>query len=212
MRCGQVLKVAAMGSTLRSASVNQGLIRAASGLGAKYELEIVAIDLNLPLFNADLEKEVPASVLEMHKILDEADAVLFAVAEYNYSISSVLKNAIDWASRTYLEGRKSHPLFSKPAALMGAGGGMGTSRAQYHLRQVCVFLDMHLLNKPELFVQRWTGAGERFDELGNLTDETTLAKLDTMLDAFAQWIRLLKAGTEARDKARCSVECEKTVN
>ena len=115
-------------------------------------MEITAIDLNLPLFNQDLEADVPESVVTMHRILDDADAVLFAVAEFNYSLSSVLKNAIDWASRTYLPDRTSHPLRGKPCALLGAGGGMGTSRSQYHLRQVLVFLDMHPLNKPEVFI------------------------------------------------------------
>mmetsp|Transcript_28977 Transcript_28977/g.93423 ORF Transcript_28977/g.93423 Transcript_28977/m.93423 type:complete len:237 (+) Transcript_28977:367-1077(+) len=186
----KMMKIAAIGSTLRQASVNNGLIRAASELAPKHKMEIRAVDLNLPLFNQDLEKDPPASVLKMHELLDDSDAVLFSVAEYNYGVSGVMKNAIDWASRTYLPGRATHPLFGKPAALMGAGGGMGASRAQYHLRQVLVFLDVRPLNKPEVFVQRWTGTGERFDTDGELTDEPTRGKLDAMLTAFDSWIRL----------------------
>jgi len=199
-----MLKIAAMGSTLRAGSVNQGLIRAAMGLGPQHNLEIVPVNLNLPLFNQDLEPDnVPESVLAMHRQIDSADAVLFSVAEYNYSLSSVLKNAIDWASRTYLPGKKNHPLLGKPCALVGAGGGMGTSRAQYHLRQVLVFLDMHPLNKPEVFVQRWgaPAGGERFNKDGDLTDDATRDKLGTMLAAFEQWIRVFQ--TDDDDATEC---------
>lgn len=198
-----MLRIAAIGSTLRAGSVNQGLIRAAMRLAPKHSLEIVQVDLNLPLFNQDLEPdEIPESVLAMHRQLDAADAVLFSVAEYNYSLSSVLKNAVDWASRTYLPGRTAHPLLGKPCALVGAGGGMGTSRAQYHLRQVLVFLDMHPLNKPEVFVQRWHAGGERFDADGDLTDDATRDKLDAMLAAFDKWIRLIQ-GPDDNDKEEC---------
>ena len=90
---------------------------------------------------------MPASVKELTDKVASADAILFATPEYNYSYSGVLKNAIDWASR----GSPS-PFAGKAAAVMGAGGGMGTSRAQYHVRQVGVFLDLHFVNKPEVTV------------------------------------------------------------
>ena len=98
-----------------------------------------------------------------------ADALVLAATEYNYSLAPALKNILDWASRE----PDNALLAGKPVALMGAAGGMGSSRAQYHLRQVCVFLDLQPLNKPEIFANAFAGG---FDADGNLTDEK-LAKL-----------------------------------
>jgi chromate reductase len=95
--------------------------------------------------------------------MENADAFLFACPEYNYSIAPALKNALDWASRE----ADNYLLANKTAALLGSGGGMGTSRAQYHLRQVCVYLNLHLLNKPEIFCNAFTGA---FNAEGELVD------------------------------------------
>src|SRR5450759_417832 len=72
----------------------------------------------------------------------------------------------------------------KPAAIMGAGGGMGTSRAQYHLRQVCVFLDLHVLNKPEVFCNAFS---DSFDQDGKLVDERIQELISTQLSAFQSW-------------------------
>ena len=83
-----------------------------------------------------------------------ADALVLACPEYNYSIAPALKNALDWLSRE----PDNVLLAGKAAAIMGAGGGMGTSRAQYHLRQVCVYLDLHVVNKPEIFSSGTSGA------------------------------------------------------
>ena len=78
---------------------------------------------------------------------------------------------------------------------MGAGGGMGTSRSQYHLRQVSVFLDLHLLNKPEVFCNAFTGS---FDEDGHLVDEQIQGLIVDQLDALHKWaLRLSQAGTQS---------------
>ena len=114
-----------------------------------------------------------------------ADALVLACPEYNYSIAPALKNIIDWASRE----PDNALLAGKPVAIMGAGGGMGTSRAQYHLRQVCVFLDLHPLNKPEVFANAFAGG---FDADGNLTDEKIAANIAQQLAALAMWARRLK--------------------
>jgi chromate reductase len=100
-------------------------------------------------------------------------------------MSGVLKNAIDWASRP-----PNQPFADKPLAIMGASGGpSGTMRAQYHLRQVAVFLDMHVLNKPEVFVR---SAGEKVDATGTLTDEATRKVIGDQLLALAAWTRRLQ--------------------
>ena len=106
---------------------------------------------------------------------------LFVTPEYNYSIPGVLKNAIDWASRPVTDS----PLNGKPMAMMGAGGRMGTVRAQTHLRQVAIFTNMLALNKPEVLV---AAAREKFDKDGKLTDERTRVQVKKLLDAFAEWI------------------------
>jgi len=91
---------------------------------------------------------LPDAVQQLREQIRAADALLIATPEYNYSIPGVLKNAIDWASRP-----PEQPFAGKPIALIGATpGGFGTSRAQYHLRQVFVALNAHPLNQPEAFI------------------------------------------------------------
>ena len=99
----------------------------------------------------------------------------------------VLKNAIDWASRP-----PSQPFDGKPVAIMGASPGMlGTARAQYHLRQSCVFLNMHLLNRPEVMIAH---CQERCDAEGRLVDEKTRQIVAQLLAALGDWTRRLRTG------------------
>jgi len=103
--------------------------------------------------------------------------------EYNYSVPGVLKNAIDWASRPYGDSAWQ----GKPAAIMGASmGTIGTARAQYHLRQIFVFLNMFPINQPEVMIGN---AAEQFDEQGNLTDEKTKELIRQLLQNLADWTR-----------------------
>jgi chromate reductase, NAD(P)H dehydrogenase (quinone) len=105
--------------------------------------------------------------------------------EYNYSIPGVLKNAIDWASRPYGDSAWS----GKPAAIMGASPGtIGTARAQYHLRQIMVFLNMFPINQPEVMIGN---AATRFDKTGNLVDETTKDLIRQLLTNLVAWTRRL---------------------
>lgn len=114
--------------------------------------------------------------------------MLFVTPEYNYSVPGVLKNAIDWGSRPYGDSA----WLGKPAAIMGVSiGNLGTARAQYHLRQIMVFLDMFPLNKPEVMIGN---ASSRFDAEGNLTDQTTREYVQHLLVSLADWTRRLKAG------------------
>lgn len=110
-----------------------------------------------------------------------ADGILFASAEYNYSISAVLKNTIEWGSRPC----GNAVLNGKPAAIMGVSGGMmGTGRAQYHLRQICVQIDVYLLNKPEVMIP---SGQDKFDQDGNLKDTHTEAKIKKLVAALIVW-------------------------
>jgi len=180
--------VLGIAGSLRAGSANRGLLREAQRL-LPAGMNLEAFDLApIPLFNEDVRLAgSPESVKELKRKLASADGILFAVAEYNYSISGVLKNAIDWASRPVDES----PLAGKPIAIMGAGGGLGTARAQYHLRQVAVFTDMLPMNKPELMVSK---SWERFDKEGNLLDEAVRPQLQAFLAAFSAWISAVQAG------------------
>jgi len=117
----------------------------------------------IPPYNEDVRaKGFPPAVESLRRQIAAADALLFATPEYNFSMAGVLKNAIDWASRP-----PDQPFAGKPVAMMGASVGMlGTARAQYHLRQVCVYLDMHPINKPEVLI---AAAHTKFDAEGKDT-------------------------------------------
>ncbi len=172
-------KVLALCGSLRAKSSNKGLLRFAQA-NAPEGMHIEIADLSaIPFYNADIT-EVPPAVTQLLAQFADADAFIFGGPEYNYSISPALKNAIDWASRA----PNNALLGGKAAAIMGAGGGMGTSRAQYHLRQVCVFVDVHPLNKPEVFANAFAG---QFDADGNLTDEKIKDGIKAQLAALAAW-------------------------
>uniref|UniRef100_A0A0D9VAB8 NAD(P)H dehydrogenase (quinone) n=1 Tax=Leersia perrieri TaxID=77586 RepID=A0A0D9VAB8_9ORYZ len=147
-----VIRVAAICGSLRKASFNGGLLRAAAEVCEESipELRVDHVDISgLPLLNTDLETDggFPPAVEAFREKVRQADCFLFGSPEYNYSIATPLKNALDWASR----GKNCWA--DKPAAIVSAGGGFGGGRSQYHLRQVGVFLDLHFINKPELFVK-----------------------------------------------------------
>jgi chromate reductase len=128
---------------------------------------------------------MPEPAARLREQIARADALVIATPEYNFSVPGVLKNAIDWASRP-----PNQPFAGKPLAMMGASPTMsGTLRAQYHLRQISVFLDMHPINKPELFVRN---AQNAFDAEGKLTDEATTKLVRQMWDALAAWTRKIK--------------------
>ena len=172
--------------SLRRDSFNRAALRAAQQLtpeGAR--IDVADID-GLPGFNQDLEREPPAKVVELKQQIRNADAILFVTPEYNYSVPGVLKNAIDWASRPYGDNSWN----GKPVAVMGASVGMlGTARAQYHLRQTFVFLNMHAVNQPEVMISK---AATKFDEQGNLTDETSRKLIQQLLQELVRWTKLLQ--------------------
>jgi chromate reductase len=172
--------------SLRKGSYNKALLREAAKLvptGAKIEI----FDLEgIPPFNQDMENSPPDKVKEFKAKIKAADAILIATPEYNYSIPGVLKNAIDSATRP----PGDNPFQGKPVAMMSASIGMlGGARAQYHLRQVFTFLDMHPINRPEVFV---TFAPSKFDEKGALTDETAKELIKKLLEALVTWTQRLK--------------------
>jgi chromate reductase, NAD(P)H dehydrogenase (quinone) len=176
------LRVVAMAGSLRAASYNRGLLRAAQGM-APTGLTITIRDLAaIPLYNADVEAlGDPAPVAELKSAVQEGDALLIAVPEYNYGVSGVLKNTIDWLSRP-----PEFVLRGKPVAVMGASGGMvGTARAQLQLRQTFVFTQTPVMPPPPEVLVSY--AQEKFDARGELTDEETRAHLRKLLEALVTW-------------------------
>jgi len=172
--------------SLRKNSYNKSLLRAAKELVPKdVKLEIFDLE-GIPLFNQDLETKMPEKVKEFKARIKAADAILIATPEYNYSIPGVLKNAIDWASRPYGD----NSFHDKPVAIMSASIGMlGGARAQYHLRQTFVFLDMHPINAPEVIVNF---ADEKIDENGRVIDGETREKIRQLTESLVAWTKRLR--------------------
>ena len=180
------IKVLAFAGSLRKGSFNKALIRAAVEL-APENIEIEVFDLEgIPPFNQEFEANPPQRVKEFKDEIRSADALLIATPEYNYSFSGVLKNAIDCASRP----RADTPLEGKPVAIMSASTGrFGGARAQYHLRQSFIFLNMQPVNRPEVML---SDAMHNVDANGNVTNEQTRQLIHQLLEALAVWTIKLK--------------------
>lgn len=179
--------IVAINGSLRRMSFNRGLLHAAGEmLPEGVTIEIVELH-DIPMYNGDVEAEgVPAAVQALAGRVRAADALIFSTPEYNFSFSGVLKNAIDWLSRP----PSGFPMRHKPAALMGATGGLwGTVRAQLHLRQVLSPLEVYVLPRPEVLV---ANARERFDADANLVDEVTRQMIGAQMIALVEWARRVR--------------------
>lgn len=172
------MHILGISGSLRQGSLNTAALRSCAALlpdGVTFSLADLAA---VPLYNEDLRVQgLPPSVQQLRDQIKAADAIVIATPEYNYSFPGVLKNAIDWASRP-----PEQPFDGKPIALIGATpGGLGTSRAQYQLRQVFIYLNGHVLNRPEVMI---SAAPSKFDADGKLVDETTTENLRKLLTAL----------------------------
>lgn len=175
------VKLVGIAGSLRRASSNRGLLRAAQAqLPEAVTLDIADLS-DIPFYNQDIT-EKPTSVQRVLAQIGAADGLVLASTEYNYSLAPALKNILDWASRE----PDNALLAGKYTAIMGAAGGMGSSRAQYHLRQICVFLDLQVLTKPEVFANAFSGS---FDADGNLLDEKLQQTIARQMAALCQKIR-----------------------
>jgi chromate reductase len=186
------IRIVGLAGSLRRASFNRGLIRAAAE-SAPAGTTIDVFDLaDIPLFNQDVEDAgEPASVAAFKQAIAIADAVLVATPEYNHGVPGVLKNAIDWASRP----RATSPLGDKPIAIMGASPGRGsTARAQAQLRDMFVFTGACEMPLPELLVG---AAGTHFSDDGDVTDPELRASIVELVRALDRWARRLRVRDEA---------------
>jgi chromate reductase, NAD(P)H dehydrogenase (quinone) len=185
------VKILGIAGSLRKASYNRGALRAAQQLcpqGAT--IEVFELD-GIPGFSQDEERQPPQMVVDFKSRIRAADAILFVTPEYNYGLPGVLKNAIDWASRPYGDSAWN----GKPAAIISAALSMGGGvRAQYQLRQSFVFLNVDAVLQPEVAIGN---ASERFDEQGNLKDETSKKLIGQLLQNLVQKVKLLKPAMKA---------------
>ena len=161
------MKLLGICGSLRKDSYNAMALRAAAELLPPGSIMTIADLRGIPMYDEDLRTEgEPAAVTLLKAQVREADAVLIATPEYNFSIPGVLKNALDWVSRP-----PEPPFEDKVVALMGASPGVaGTARVQYDLRKVMVFLNAFVVNKPEVFIRE---APSKFNKSGVLADEPT---------------------------------------
>jgi chromate reductase len=180
------LKILGFAGSLRKGSYNKALLRAARDLAPR-DVEMEIFDLEgIPPYNQDLDHHMPAKVIEFKDRIKKAEAILIATPEYNYSVPGILKNAIDWASRP--PGDNSWD--GKPVAIMSASIGMlAGSRAQYHLRQTFVYINMYPLNRPEVMVPF---AEDKIDSNGNLTDPKSREKIKELVESLVAWTKRLQ--------------------
>jgi chromate reductase len=187
-KVGEASKIAILGisGSGRKRSYNSALLEAARQfLPQNATLEIVDVS-RLPLYNQDLEHDMPEVVKELKEKIRGADAILIATPEHNYSITAVLKNAIEWGNRPPRDASWS----GKPAAIISASTSLrGGVRAQLHLRQIMIDLNMYPINRPLLLV---ANAKDKFNEKLQLTDEESLQTLRDVLSSLVEWTRKLQ--------------------
>jgi chromate reductase, NAD(P)H dehydrogenase (quinone) len=185
------IKLVAFCGSLRKGSFNRMALQAfIERVPQGASVETIEIG-DWPLYNADVQAQgFPGPVQAAQQKILAADGIVFASPEYNYSVSGVLKNAIDWLSRM-----TPQPFAGKPMAVFGASGGpLGTARAQYHLRQMMVFLDGRFVNKPEVMI----GAAQNKFADGKFTDEAGAKLLADLGAALALACRQAKAASTVK--------------
>jgi chromate reductase, NAD(P)H dehydrogenase (quinone) len=186
------VNIVGLSGSLRQASYNTAALMAAQAIVPE-GVTITLADLSgIPIYNDDDRvKGVPSSVIALAKRIADADAVMIATPEYNYSVPGVLKNVIDWLSKV-----PEQPFKDKPVAILGASTGtFGTARAQYDLRKMFVFLDAHILNQPEVMIG---SAQTRFDSDGRLVDDATKKLMMSQIIALCDWSRRISTERQRR--------------
>lgn len=179
-----VYRVAAIVGSLRTGSYNRALLRAALELLPEGLEMLDAPIRDVPLFNQDVEDAGdPPAVTQLREAIIWSDGLLIFCPEYNSGIPGVLKNAMDWASRTH---NGQRVLWDKPVGIMGASpGAFGTTRSQLAMRALLPVLGMRLMPKPDVMISR---VESLIDDDGNLVDEKTRELIREHLIAFREWI------------------------
>lgn len=175
------LRLLGISGSARRGSFNTALLKAAAELvPSGVVLEVFDISV-LPLFNQDLEAILPEPVVRFKEAVRGADGILFATPEHNYSVTALLKNAIEWGSRPEIDNSWD----GKPAAIMSASTSLrGGARSQMALRQILVDVNVYAMNQPQLMVAK---AEEKFDDNSRLTDEKLRGRLRDLVLALVEW-------------------------
>src|SRR2546426_247736 len=183
-----MMKILGISGSNRKGSYNWGLIEAAKEmLPDKTSLEVFDVS-RFPTYTQDHERDPPAEVRLFKQKIRQSDAILFATPEHNYTITAVLKNAIEWANRPGGDNSWN----GKPAAIVSASSGpRGGARAQLHLRQILVDLNMYAINQPQLLLAR---AQDAFDSDLKLKDPQTRETLKKILETLASWTKRINSG------------------
>ena len=176
MSARSAIKLLGISGSLRAQSYNSAALSVVgSVLPEGMEFEVASLD-ELPFYNADVEERgFPAAVESFRKKVEAADALIFAVPEYNFSVPGVLKNALEWLSRP-----PDPPTNGKPCAVFGASvSPLGTVRGQFHFRHICVSLNMIPVNVPHVDI---TNAKTKFDAEGLLIDQASVDLIRQLVD------------------------------
>ena len=179
-----MFNIAAVVGSLRKESFNKKLMHALDKLNhPNIKFSILNIE-EIPLFNQDNERPLPAKVAHFKNEITQADGVLFVTPEYNRSVPGVLKNAIDIGSRPYGQSVWD----GKPGAIMSVSpSAMGGFGANHHLRQALVFLNIPILQQPEAYIGK---AAELFNDKGEFVSEDTKKFAQKFMEAFDKWIKI----------------------
>jgi chromate reductase, NAD(P)H dehydrogenase (quinone) len=185
------VKLLGISGSLRAQSYNSGALRMLGSLLPEGTTFAVASLVDLPFYNADVElRGLPAEVVRFRNEVAAADALVFAVPEYNFSVPGVLKNALEWLSRP-----PDPPANGKPCAVLGASvSPLGTARGQFHFRHICVSLNMIPVNAPHVDI---TNAKTKFDAEGRLIDQ---ASIDLMRQLLSELRNLTIRLRDSRDR------------
>ncbi|WP_144641128.1 NADPH-dependent FMN reductase [Bordetella genomosp. 13] len=175
-------KIAVLVGSLRSASINLRLARALEKL-APTDFSFEFADLNVPLFNQDLENDLPPAVARLKLLVTQSQGVLFVTPEHNRSIPAALKNAIDWGTRPWGQ----NVWMGKAGGIVGASpSAAGSAMAQQHLRNVLAAEGVNVLTTPEVFLQMKEGL---IDDQFQITNEDTRKFLQGWMDRYVAWVR-----------------------
>jgi len=182
-----IMRIIGFAGSLRKGSYNKMLLANAAEIarGQGAEVEVLGLE-DIPPYNFDVEQAgLPAPVAQFKEKIANADALLIASPEYNYSVSGVLKNAIDWASRP----SGSNSFKGKVAAIMGASNGnFGTARMQKELREILRQLDVWVIPTPDMLVSK---AQDAFDENGKFKDKAQEEKLGKLVARLIETVKKL---------------------
>jgi chromate reductase, NAD(P)H dehydrogenase (quinone) len=175
--------IAVLVGSLHKESINKKVAQTLEHLAPK-DVTFKYIDINMPLYDQDLEANFPAEAQAAKDIIEAADAVLFVSPEYNRSVPGVLKNAIDWISRPW----GANSFVKKPVGVVGASiGPVGTAVMQSDMHHILAFLETEQFTQPEVYIGNVTG--DMFDEDGQMIDERWRKNLEAYITSFSEWAK-----------------------